>query len=116
MKMEERMKKRDDLDLEKFERILKEKAAKLEENIAKLRAELNSVGSDDSIDDAEDLASLKRISEEDNTLLLQQENELKETLHALGKIKQGSYGICEKSGEPIAVERLEANPLARYKI
>ncbi len=32
---------------------------------------------------------------------------------ALQKIEQGTYGVCEVSGEPIEEERLEANPAAR---
>lgn len=32
---------------------------------------------------------------------------------ALGKIADGTYGICEISGEPIEEERLNANPAAR---
>jgi DnaK suppressor protein len=32
---------------------------------------------------------------------------------ALEKISKGSYGICEKCGEPIDEERLKANPAAR---
>lgn len=32
---------------------------------------------------------------------------------ALAKIADGSYGICEVSGEPIEAERLEVNPSAR---
>lgn len=32
---------------------------------------------------------------------------------ALAKIADGSYGICEVSGEPIEEERLDANPSAR---
>ena len=110
------MKKRDDLDLEKFEKILKERVVQLEENIAQIKAELEAVGSDDGVNDLEDLASLKSMSTKDNTLLQQQESELQETLHALAKIKNGTYGICERSAEPIPVERLEANPTARYKV
>lgn len=33
--------------------------------------------------------------------------------HALKKFDQGTFGICEISGEPIEVGRLEANPAAR---
>ncbi|MHC4396792.1 MAG: TraR/DksA family transcriptional regulator [Planctomycetota bacterium] len=33
---------------------------------------------------------------------------------ALGRIEEGTYGICEGSGEPIPKERLEAIPWARY--
>ena len=32
---------------------------------------------------------------------------------ALDKIEEGIYGICEKSGEEIEMDRLEANPAAR---
>lgn len=32
---------------------------------------------------------------------------------ALQKIENGSYGICEVSGEPIEIDRLQANPAAR---
>ena len=32
---------------------------------------------------------------------------------ALKKIDNGTYGICEISGEPIEPDRLEANPAAR---
>ena len=33
---------------------------------------------------------------------------------ALGRIEQGTYGICEATGKPIAKARLEAKPWARY--
>ena len=110
------MKKRDDLDFNEFEKILNEKLAHIESNIDQLRSELESVGSDDGINDMEDLASLQSLSSKDNTLLEQQENELKETLHALGKIKNGTYGICEESEKPIPEERLRVNPIARTKV
>ena len=110
------MKMRDDLDLNEFEKILKEKLAHIESNIEQLRSELESVGSDDGINDMEDLASLQSLSSKDNTILDQQENERKETLHALGKIKSGTYGICEESAKPIPEERLRVNPIARTKV
>lgn len=34
-------------------------------------------------------------------------------LHALTLLRQGSYGVCERCGEPIGEERLEARPNAR---
>ncbi|MCW8821424.1 MAG: hypothetical protein OQK45_04280 [Sulfurovum sp.] len=110
------MKKRDDLNFNEFEEILKEKLVQIEENIAQLRSELDSVGTDDDINDMEDLASLTSLSQKDNTILHQQENEKKETIHALGKIKNGTFGICEKSAKPIPVERLRVNPIARTKV
>jgi DnaK suppressor protein len=45
---------------------------------------------------------------------------LRETLQdinaALGKIEQGTYGLCESCGRPIAEARLEAMPAARLCI
>lgn len=34
-------------------------------------------------------------------------------VRALKKIEDGTYGICEISGEPIEADRLDANPAAR---
>lgn len=45
-----------------------------------------------------------------------QNKTLKEIRLALNKIKQGTYGICEGSGEIIEERRLLANPIARYSI
>ena len=110
------MKKRDDLDFNEFEKILKENLVHIKENIVQLRSELDSVGSDDGVNDMEDIASLHSLNDKDNTILHQQENELKETIHALGKINNGTFGICEKSAKPIPVERLRVNPIARTKV
>jgi RNA polymerase-binding protein DksA len=41
---------------------------------------------------------------------------LKELNHALAKIQDGSYGICEGTGQPISKVRLEAQPWARFSI
>jgi RNA polymerase-binding protein DksA len=41
---------------------------------------------------------------------------LAEINDALRRIDEGSYGICEGTGKPIAKARLEANPWARYCI
>jgi RNA polymerase-binding protein DksA len=34
--------------------------------------------------------------------------------HALNRIEEGTYGICEVGGEPIPKQRLEAIPWARF--
>ncbi|MDZ7734061.1 MAG: TraR/DksA C4-type zinc finger protein [Acidimicrobiia bacterium] len=36
--------------------------------------------------------------------------------HALAKIEDGTYGICEVSGLPIPRERLKAIPWARVRV
>jgi DnaK suppressor protein len=50
---------------------------------------------------------LDRVGERDR-------HELEEIYRALAKIPAGVYGLCERCGEPIAVERLQATPDARY--
>ena len=41
---------------------------------------------------------------------------LREINHALAKIQNGTYGICEGTGKPITKARLEVQPWARYSI
>ncbi|MGH6741392.1 MAG: TraR/DksA family transcriptional regulator, partial [Bradyrhizobium sp.] len=35
---------------------------------------------------------------------------------ALHRIDDGSYGYCEETGEPIALKRLEARPIATLSV
>lgn len=107
------MKKREDLNYKEFEALLTERLQHTQENIKRLKDELTDVSTDETMNDMEDLASLETINDNDRILLEQQEAELKEIYHALSKIKNETYGICEKSSGPIPVERLRANPLAR---
>lgn len=54
---------------------------------------------------------------EQNTAILKElEEELQEVKHALEKIANGTYGICEESGKPIPIKRLKAYPAARKNI
>ncbi len=54
--------------------------------------------------------------EENSGIAEQLEKQLGEITNALLKIDAGTYGICEKCGEPIERERLEANPSSRISI
>lgn len=44
------------------------------------------------------------------------ENDLRDINDALAKMEVGTYGICEKTGKEIPLERLEAYPAARTVI
>lgn len=44
------------------------------------------------------------------------EHELRDTLDAIEKMEASTYGICEKTGREISVERLRAYPAARTAI
>jgi DnaK suppressor protein len=41
---------------------------------------------------------------------------IREINHALAKVQNGTYGICEGTGKPISKARLEAQPWAKYSI
>lgn len=51
-----------------------------------------------------------------SALLVQLETRYRNLVRALQKLTDGTYGVCEISGEPIEPERLAANPAARTTI
>ena len=54
--------------------------------------------------------------EKDIAILEQLERELAEIEAALQRLDEGTYGVDEVTGEPIAPDRLEAYPIARTNI
>ena len=52
--------------------------------------------------------------EKDLSILEQVESELDDVEHALQRLEEGTYGICEACGKPIEEERLRAMPAARF--
>lgn len=107
------MSTRNDLDLKAFEAILLSEKAKIDKNIELIKVELNSIGLDGELDEIIDMAEIEIENSTDHTLLEKLEAEGKEINAALNRIALGTYGICEKTGEPIPVERLRVNPSAR---
>ena len=103
---------------------------KLEEELARLDAQLKSVGhkstsvaegweadqgSDIVPDAADDMEVADGIEEFENHAAITKDlevqyNDVKDALH---KIDTTGYGVCEICGEKIEEDRLEANPAAR---
>ncbi|MGI8315716.1 hypothetical protein [Halobacillus mangrovi] len=54
--------------------------------------------------------------EKEMTFYEQAREKLMDVNDALKRMEEGRYGLSEKSGEPIPVERLEAMPTARYRV
>lgn len=74
-----------------------------------------------NISDGEAVESFELAEEieefENNTATVKElESRLNEVLAALDRIEAGTYGIDEVSGEPLAPERLAANPAARTSV
>src|SRR5919106_899908 len=94
----------------------------LEEQRDALRKQLSEMGADPDAESIEGLdfdfgfADSAQSTAERNKVLAVFER-LRENLQdielALTKIEKGTYGVCERCGDPIAPERLEAIPYAR---
>ncbi|MBL1434154.1 TraR/DksA C4-type zinc finger protein [Candidatus Wolfebacteria bacterium] len=110
------------MDTEKYK-------VRLEEEKKKLEGEMSGVGqknpnnpkdweptpaNDGELDiDKNELADNHEESMERSAILNELEARHKNVVNALDRIEKGTYGICEKSGEQIEEDRLDANPAAR---
>jgi len=103
----------------------------LENELEKITNELKTIAvktpdSDDwvALPVAEDLVTTDPNSEADaveewnqrRALLVQLEIRYRNIKRAIDKFDSGKYGICEISGAPIEIERLQANPAARTNL
>jgi len=70
----------------------------------------------DSAVDELDLSFLNQNKEIDCTLISNYNERLKHIENAIDRLSEGSYGACQKCGEPIPEKRLEALPFALYCI
>jgi RNA polymerase-binding transcription factor len=97
----------------------------LDEQHESLRRQLIDMGADPDADSLEGMdfdfgfADSAQSTAERNKVLAVVER-LRENLHdvdlALSKIEKGTYGTCERCGDPISPERLEAIPYARLDV
>src|SRR5262249_7663082 len=95
-----------------FKKRLLEKQRQLTDEVGK-SALYGKDQEDDSIKDLGDQANTAYTRE----FFFELGNGNRELLGAVvGKIEDGSFGACERCGEPIAEKRLDALPFARYCI
>lgn len=106
------------------EKLLKEKG-QLERELAEIaksdthnRGGWEATAGSMEVDTADENEVADKFEElEENAVIANQlENQLIEVKAALDRVKAGKYGLCEKCGEPMEQERLEANPSARISI
>ncbi len=90
--------------LERRARLVRADAALAEEG-----KELLDGGDVDLVDHAQTATALESVRQLDDT----ERVELSELDAALSRLALDSYGVCEKCGEPIPRQRLEALPTAR---
>jgi DnaK suppressor protein len=102
-------------ELKKFAMALKEEKARILNQLDKTKKHDLTLQTEDLPDEV-DLASSElnqsmslRIRDRERELVLRIEE-------ALGKIEDGTFGLCEMCEEPIDIKRLEAQPVAEMCI
>ncbi len=104
-----------ELDLAHFRQRLEEMRTSIQDELNRLQEETANINQ--SIDygvknhPAEDATELEQ-RERSMAIRGELEREVGRIEHALTRLEQGSYGVCEVGGELIPVERLEARPAA----
>ena len=96
-------------DLKRFREVLLGKKAELLRNAQKTLTEDMTLDADD-LPDEMDLASSEYLQSFTFRLRGREKTFLKKIDHALKKIDDGVFGVCEECEEPISLKRLEARP------
>lgn len=113
---------RNDIDIDNFKKKLEDERDILLEQLQKVGrqnpnnpedwqgvADITETNESDPNDVADKIENF----EENSVIAEELEVRYNEVLDALRRIDAGTYGVCEVSGEPIEIDRLEANPSAR---
>jgi RNA polymerase-binding transcription factor len=96
-------------ELKKFQELLEEKRKTVLERARQMLSEGMVLDAND-LPDEMDLASSEYIQSFEFRLRGREKSLLTKLDHALKKIEDGSFGICEICDEPIGKKRLEARP------
>ena len=95
--------------LKKFKTLLTDKRDEILKK-AKQTLEQDMALDTDDLPDEMDLASSEYLQSFTFRLRGREKTFLKKIDHALAKIDEGTFGICEECEEPISIKRLEARP------
>lgn len=112
----------DEEELEYFKNLLLEKRHEAQVELERLNESLQNQTDAEDADRSStthhqgDVASDYEEEETIYTLIERQRTFIKRIDEALQRIENGTYGICQATGEKIAKERLEAVPHTRYTV
>ncbi len=113
---------RSDLNLAHFRGLLIEERKRLEEELEQVRNRHTDMDNalpeegEGGDEDTADLASAMMDKELDLSVEDEIEDLLNQVDRAFQKFEEGTYGICDVSGKPIPVNRLEAIPYATLTV
>lgn len=100
--------------LDELHAILEQRRTELVTSIEGHRDEDRDTGRE--VGDEMDEASTEGATAMASKLLERNVNLLREIDRALAKMKEGEYGLCEGTGEPIGYSRLKLRPWARFSV
>jgi len=106
----------DQVFLQRMKEKLLEMKTEIMQNLAAENADFQEIVESDDSKDLVDIASTDIDKRMLDVLGTQEIKRLRLIEAALGRIENGRYGICMKSGKMIPRERLEAIPYALYRI
>jgi RNA polymerase-binding protein DksA len=119
--------KRTDINLEDYRKLLLAERTRLtrlhREEVADVRAEMadaseNELSHTSTFDSAENEDTAAMMADRDRETALDENAKqvLHQIDHALDRIEDGTYGICEVTGVPIPTDRLRAIPWATMTV
>ena len=104
------------IDLKQIKQRLETKRAELQQSIAALTeahpTPVDAIEASEGPQDFEDVAVDFLETQQEQSLLVNQQALLTEVQRALKRIEDGTYGYCVVCGQPIPEKRLEALPWA----
>ncbi|HEY0765930.1 MAG TPA: TraR/DksA C4-type zinc finger protein [Pyrinomonadaceae bacterium] len=98
--------------LEYFRNLLLEQRRQAIEDVRTDRA--TALEGDDGVEDEGEMSELDLNRSTAFTLASQQSEFIEEIDEALGRIQDGTYGLCSRCGKPLDEKRLQAMPTAKY--
>ncbi len=107
-------------DFQHFAEKLQEEKTRLEQELSLLGKKISEGDYETTLPDfgTDEEETASEVEEYVDNLAVETnlESQLQEVIAALERITAGTYGICERTGNPIARERLEVYPSARFSI
>jgi RNA polymerase-binding transcription factor DksA len=109
-------------DLPKFQALLLEKRDEIAKQLAGLRKKIQKSLDEDRVyernsgDPDSDFITESSELAKDEWMIRSLDKTLRDIEDALIAIEEGYYGICQKNGTSIEIERLRAIPWAKYSI
>jgi len=99
-------------ELEFFKEQLLSAKEHILQNVDLASKELNELQTQENNDDM-DFASMRSDAMIEQAVSDQQKSELADIEHALSRIEEGTYNVCEMCSEEIGMSRLKAKPYAK---